>query len=122
MEKASFTPAVTPNAIAIIKACSDDTFFIMEQKQPVRFYDPEELDLQPHCIRNKGNLQEITKMWERLENRVRLLHQSEKAELFSREEGGQYTDRCYVNMVVFKGSDAITLTLCTKQKALELAL
>lgn len=122
MATSTFTPAYTPNADAIIKACPDDTLFIMEQRQPEKFYDPEDMDLQPHCIRNKGTYQEMIKIWESLEAKIKMLHASEEIELFSRGEGNQYTDCAYTNMVVFKGTDVITLTLCTKKQALALSL
>lgn len=116
MTRTSFTPAVTPNALAIINSKSDDTYFIMEQKKPESMFDPEEMDLQPHCIRSIGTLEQITKWWETLVAKINLLHSEEKVEIFSRGEG-----RDFLNLIVFKGADVITLTVCTKEKAKALA-
>lgn len=117
MTRTSFIPAVTPNAVAIIDSKSDDTYFIMEQVKPESMFDPEEMDLQPHCIRSIGILEQITKWWKTLEAKINCLHAEEKVELFSRGEG-----RDFLNMIVFKGSKVITLTVCTKEKAKALAL
>lgn len=116
MSRTSFTPAVTPNAVAIIDSKSDDTYFIMEQKMPEAMFDPEEIDLQPHCIRSIDTLEQITKWWNTLESKINWLHAEEKVEIFSRGEG-----RDFLNMIVFKGSEVITLTVCTKDKAKALA-
>ena len=113
----SFIPRVTPNAQTIINSKSDDTFFIMQQCKPEKYFDLEELDLQPHCIRNSGSYDKMIRFWNALESKINYLHSQELVELFSRGEG-----RDYVNMIVFKGREVITLTLCTKERAKALAL
>ena len=116
MTRTSFIPAVTPNAVAIINSKSDDTYFIMEQKKPDSMFDPEEIDLQPHCIRSIGTLEQVTKWCDVLVAKINWLHAEETVEIFRRGEG-----RDYLNMVVFKGTEVVTLTICTKEKAKALA-
>lgn len=116
MTRTTFIPAVTPNAIAIIDSKSDDTYFIMEQVKPESMFDPEEMDLQPHCIRSIGTLEQITKWWDSLVAKIKWLHAEERVEIFSRGEGREYQ-----NLIVFKGTDVITLTVCTKAVAKALA-
>lgn len=113
----SFIPETTPNAIATIDRSSDATYFVMMQRQPADMYDPEALDLQPHCIYAKGSYETAERRYNNLLNRARLLHASETAELFSRGEGVDY-----VNFVMLRGAWAITVTLCTRDKARALAL
>ena len=50
-------------------------------------------------------------------NRVQMYHDEEKWEIFSKGKGDGFS-----NVVFFKGSDVVTLTVCTKQRAKELAL
>lgn len=113
----TFFPLATPNAIALINAASEDTVFIMKQFQPASMWNPEDMDLVPHQIHFSGTYEECEKKWDSLMNRVQMYHDKEKWEIFSKCKGDNFS-----NVVFFKGGEVITLTICTKNKAKELAL
>lgn len=115
----SFTPAVTPNASAIINTQSDDTYFVLEQSQPDWSWEEEQdgLALTPHRIIAYGDYTSAVDRYDSKERKARHLckEEEDKWEWVCRGEG-----RDYVNFTVAKGRNIITVTLCSKERAFAL--
>lgn len=113
----AFVPNVKPNTVSRIKSLPADTFFIMEQRQPVDMWNPEDtLDLVPYGIYSHSAHENICRYWESLSNKIQRAHDSENVEIFSRTEGDDF-----LGITVLKGSEVITYVACGKEKALQLA-
>lgn len=115
--KRTFVPNVNPNTVARIKSLTEDTCFIMEQRQPFDMWNPEDnLDLVPYGVWSHGKEADVNRYWKSLCGKIQRAHERESAEIFSRIDGDGF-----MGIVVIKGADVITYVVCGKQKALELA-
>lgn len=112
-----FVPNVNPNTVSRIKSLPADTFFIMEQRQPVDMWDPDDtLDLVPFGIYSHGTLENVCRYWGSLCSKIKRAHDRESVEIFSRTEGDDF-----LGITVLKGMEVITYIVCGKEKALQLA-
>lgn len=112
-----FTPFVDEADIPTIKAQGADTCFIMRQQQPAVMYDPDGLDLVPHNLYRHGSERAMTEAFEKMVSDIRFRAEMDEIELFCRTRGEGFS-----NVVFFEGSDVVTYTVCTREKALQLAL
>lgn len=115
----SFTPAVTPNAKAIIMAQQEDTCFVLEQIQPEWSWEQAQdgLDCVPHRIIAYGDYHSALARYESKLRKARYLCKEEDMEWVCRGEGKDYD-----NFTVAEGRNIITVTFCSRERALALTL
>ncbi len=108
---------VNPNTVGNIKNLPAGTCFIMEQRQPVEMWNPEdELDLVHYGIWSHGSEEDVNRYWRSFSGKIQIAHDRESAEIFSRIKGDGF-----MGIIVLKGAEVITYIACGKEKALQLA-